>query len=302
MKNLFLLISAIFCMGHMACEDPPPTPDPTPPPMNGIKRGAADFSFRDYGPINNRPLKVWYYAPQDSIKDLEVVFVMHGFSRNGRDYRDNWISLANQYNCLILAPEFSDAQYPDSRSYNLGNLFDENELPNAEEEWSFSIMDALFSHLQEEYAIKADSFYIFGHSAGSQFVHRYMLFRPDNKAKMAIAANAGWYTLPKLDEAFPYGLQDAPATEENIRKAFAKRMVVLLGTEDNDPNDSSLRTTPEANAQGAHRFARGNFFFQLASDQATQLNTPFNWSLETVEGVGHSNSLMAAPAAKLFFD
>ncbi|MDW3650929.1 MAG: alpha/beta hydrolase [Bacteroidia bacterium] len=301
MKKLPMLFSSLFLVAIIACEETPAEPEPPTPPKSGISRGAGDISFSDYSPISNRPLKVWYYAPQDSIKELEVVFVMHGLGRNGRDYRDNWIGLANQYNCLILVPEFSDAQYPGSRSYNLGNLFDENDQPNAEEEWSFSIMDALFSHIQEEYSVRADSFYLFGHSAGSQFVHRYLLFRPENKAKMAIAANAGWYTLPKLDEAFPYGLQDAPATEENIRKAFAKRMLILLGTEDNDPNASSLRKTPEANAQGAHRFARGNFFFQLARDQATQLNTPFNWSLQTVEGVGHSNSLMAAPAAEQFF-
>ncbi|MEM6801516.1 MAG: alpha/beta hydrolase [Bacteroidota bacterium] len=286
----------------MACEEETPPPDPSPPVEQGIRKGAGDFIYRGYQPLANKPLKVWYYAPEDEMADLEIVCVMHGAARNGRDYRDSWISLANQYKFLLLAPEFSEAAYPDGRSYNLGNIFDRNDQQNPEETWAFHIIDALIDEVQSQISSKQDSFFIYGHSAGAQFVHRYHLFHPNNKAKKSIAANAGWYTMPELDRAFPYGLEGTPTSLADVRSAFSKSLSILLGTADNDPNATNLRQTAEAKAQGPHRFARGNYFFQQSESEAMNLNTVFNWELKTVEGVGHSNAQMAPAAAALFFE
>jgi ribulose 1,5-bisphosphate carboxylase large subunit-like protein len=41
--------------------------------------------------------------------------------------------------------------------------------------------------------------YLFGHSAGARYAHRMVEFVPEAKAKMVIAANSGWYTLPDLN-------------------------------------------------------------------------------------------------------
>ena len=73
-------------------------------------------------------------------------------------------------------------------------------------------------------------------------------------------------------------------------------MTILLGDQDTDPEDPNLRRTPEALAQGDHRMARGLAFYETARAAAEQLDVPFNWSLEMVEGADHDNRLMA-PAA-----
>lgn len=286
----------------MACEEEVPPPDPNPPAEQGIRKGAGDFMYRGYEALANKAVRVWYYAPEEELENLEIVCVMHGASRNGRDYRDSWISLANQYKFLLLAPEFSEAAYPAASSYNLGNMFDENDQQNPEEEWSFNIIDALIEEVKTQISSKEDSFFLYGHSAGAQFVHRYHLFHPNNKAQKSIAANAGWYTLPELDKAFPYGLAGTAANTSDIQQAFTNKLIVLLGTEDNDPNASNLRQTIEAKEQGPHRFARGNYFFQQSQSAAMKLNTVFNWELKTVEGVGHSNANMAPAAAAVFFE
>ena len=54
--------------------------------------------------------------------------------------------------------------------------------------------------------------------------------------------------------------------------------------------------------QGKHRFERGNFFYKMAKDEANELGIVFNWKLQTVPNVGHSNTNIAPVAAKLFSD
>ena len=77
-------------------------------------------------------------------------------------------------------------------------------------------------------------------------------------------------------------------------------MTILLGENDTDPNASSLRKTEEAMRQGIHRFQRGNYFYNMAKDKAGELGVIFNWKIQTVPNVGHSNSEMAPIAAQIF--
>ena len=77
-------------------------------------------------------------------------------------------------------------------------------------------------------------------------------------------------------------------------------MTIILGENDTDPNDSSLRKTEQAMRQGIHRFDRGNYFFDMAKERADQLGVTFNWKIETVPNVGHSNTKIAPVAAQIF--
>jgi hypothetical protein len=78
-------------------------------------------------------------------------------------------------------------------------------------------------------------------------------------------------------------------------------LVVLLGTEDTDPNHVNLRRTPEAMAQGPHRFARGHFFYEAGRKQAAVLGVPLGWKLATAPGVAHHDAGMAAFAVEWLF-
>lgn len=76
---------------------------------------------------------------------------------------------------------------------------------------------------------------------------------------------------------------------------------MLLGELDNDPNDEELRRTEEANAQGAHRLARGRYYYETALSAAQSLQVPLAWSLETVPDVAHQNGPMARAAEVFLF-
>ncbi len=244
-------------------------------------------------------LPVWYQLPDQVAPDTPVVVVMHGVKRDADRYRDEWANLAQAYRMIVVVPEFSEADFPGSRGYNTGFLTRADGTPRPRALWSFGMIEPLFDAVRSRFGTQVPRYTIYGHSAGAQFVHRFVMFMPEARIEQAIAANAGWYTLPDPAIAYPYGTGSAPIAALSLTASLGQPLMVLLGTADNNPNASDLRTTPEANAQGPHRFARGQSFFAAGRAAATRLGTGFGWKLELVPGVGHQNGLMANAAARL---
>ena len=117
-----------------------------------------------------------------------------------------------------------------------------------------------------------------------------------------VVANADWYMMPDFDVSFPYGLGHSAVDRNRLELGLQLPVTLLLGEEDTDTDDDNLRTTPEAMAQGPHRLARGQAFFEAARAAADQLGVPFNWSLHTVPETGHDNRLMAPAAIPFLLD
>jgi len=261
--------------------------------------GAGRFDFVDDKGNADLPLTVWYYRPKAFERQRPVLFVIHGRDRNGAEYRDAWIEHAEQGGYLLLCPEFSRENYPDFRKFNLGYMFDDDDQPRDKERWSFMAIEHLFDRVVQDNQLDASGYTIYGHSAGGQFVHRMAIFLPEARFKRAIAANPGWYTMPKSMVSFPYGLQGSGLGDEYLKQALQRRLVVLLGTADANPDDENLLTNEEANAQGPHRFARGQSFYQAGEAAARELSADFKWELIEVPDVGHDNVKMAPAASKL---
>ncbi len=116
--------------------------------------------------------------------------------RNADTYRDHWIPLACRFNFLILVPRFSERQFS-SRDHHRGNMRDENGRFQPERLWIFTVIDSIFQYVRRTLQLTVDHYALYGHSAGGQFVHRYTLFRSSTYVDMLIAANAGWYTMPR---------------------------------------------------------------------------------------------------------
>lgn len=244
-------------------------------------------------------LPVWYQLPDKVTAETPVVFVMHGVNRDADRYRDEWADLARRHGFIVIVPKFSRSDFPGSRGYNTGYFIEEDGVSRPRSLWSFAAIEPLFDDVRARFGTRAARYTIYGHSAGAQFVHRFVLFMPEARIDQAIAANAGWYTMPDLATPFPYGLSGAPVDERALSAALGQRVTVLLGTADTDRSDPNLRKTPEADAQGPHRFARGQRFFEQGQKAATLRGTPFAWKLVTVPDVSHSNGRMAEAAAPL---
>lgn len=168
-------------------------------------------------------------------------------------------------------------------------------------DWLFADFDRIFETAREALDLEAESYDMFGHSAGGQILHRLVLFRPNSRADRILAANSGWYTVPTFDVDFPYGLGDTPATEDQLRESFAADLVLFLGElDDADETRGSLRGGP-ADRQGPGRLSRGRYFHHRAREAADELETDLRWKIEVVPGVGHDYRRMSRAAADYLY-
>ena len=257
---------------------------------------AGQFSFARW---DGAELPVFYALPDKVERDTPVVIVMHGVNRDADRYRDEWAALARAHGLIAVCPQFAAADFPGALGYNTGYFTTADGAPRPRAQWSFAAIEPLFDDVRARFGTEVPRYTIYGHSAGSQFVHRYVLFTPEARIERAIAANAGWYTMPDPAVAFPYGLGDTPIVADDLAAALGKPLTVLLGTADTDRADTDLRKTPEADAQGPHRFARGQTFYARGQEAAEAAGVPFGWTIEFVPGVAHSNAGMAEAAARI---
>ncbi|MDE2980666.1 MAG: alpha/beta hydrolase [Gemmatimonadota bacterium] len=317
------LILAVGCSGcgERDAADSNPAAEAAPG-VPALQSGSGQFTFHDARGNADRPITVRYHMPDGYTPETPIVFVMHGASRTGQRYFDDWEEHAIAHGFLLVVPEFDADNYPGSQWYNLGNVFpdpDAETTPNAdrpadagadqaaagsatrnpESAWSFAAIEHLFDAVRAATGSTRTTFRIFGHSAGSQFVHRLLMTRPDAPVERAVAANAGWYTMPDESVAWPYGLGDSGFDAAGLAGFLQLPVTVLLGDADTVTTAGNLRRTPEAMLQGPHRFTRGHTFYAAAQSAAEALGVDFGWALDTVPGAGHSNALMAPRAAEI---
>ncbi len=302
-----LAILAVACGGCGESDGGDQDPAAAQAPVTiELHPGSGQFTFRDARGNADRPITVRYHMPEGHGPETPIVFVMHGNSRAGERYFNDWEPHAAAHGFLLLVPVFDTDSYPGNQWYNLGNVFPDADSPeasggarNPESAWTFTAIEHLFDAVRTATGSTRTTFRIFGHSAGSQFVHRLLMTRPDAPVERAVAANAGWYTMPDDGTAWPYGLGGSGFEVAGLAGLLQLPVTVLLGDADTITTSSNLRRTPEAMLQGPHRFTRGHTFHAAARSAAESLGVPFGWALDTVPGAGHSNALMAPRAAEI---
>ncbi len=262
-----------------------------PPALAQLAVGSSRIELPEPTGVTAAPLPVWLHRPASWRPDGPVLVVMHGVGRDADRYRDHWRPLAERHGLLLLAPEFSTAKYPGAAWYNNGGAVAAGGQPRPRAQWSFFAIDRAAAAVRRMAGAPPGGFLLYGHSAGAQFVHRYLLLTGAPMASGIAIANAGSYTLPRTDLSFPQGLAglDSPA----LGPALSRPALLALGEADTDPAHPALPHQPWAEAQGPHRLARGHFFFAAAQEAASRAGVALGWRLLLVPGVGHSDSGMA---------
>ena len=266
--------------------------------------GGGYFEFSDFQSL---VIKTYYHIPIYVTNNTPIVFVFHGAGRNAKDYRDAMIAKANQFNFIVIVPEFSIANFPGGDGYNLGNVFIDGDNPsigtlNPEDEWAFSVIEPLFDFIKQSLNNFTPKYHIFGHSAGGQFAHRFMMFKPNARFDKVVSSGSGWYTVSNMDINFPYGFKNSPLEDNSFENLFEKQLTIQIGELDNDPNSAGLRHNQFADAQGLNRLERANHFFDEALQLSQENNLEFNWDLHINEEGTHNYLTASESAANLIFN
>jgi hypothetical protein len=270
--------------------------------QNLIPNTTGSFTYNPSGALSSKSIEVFYHIPNGEVKMMPILMSFHGVNRNAADYRDYWISMANSNKFMVFAPQFSDEDFSTGDAYNLANIFNDGDNPssstfNAKEEWTFSVLDPLFEQIKSAVSGTQEKYNGWGHSAGAQFLQRFVLYLPNSKLDIAVCSNAGWYTVPEFSVDFPYGLKKGQLPNLDLKLALSKKLIIHLGTGDTDQNSPGLRHNSVVDAQqGASRLDRGRYFFAESQSTAQSLNTTFNWEKDEVFAVAHEAQKMANDA------
>ena len=261
--------------------------------------GRASIPYLD--PLSpDRPLVLECYRAPSHRPDRPVVLVQHGMGRNGDEYCEAWVPAADKHGLLIVAVTFPKASWPDALHYNDGHVLAGDGTVRPREAWSQAIPGRVFALLRQGGVTTRDRAFLWGHSAGGQFVHRLMGTQPHAPFEAAGPANAGWYTLPTLDRAYPEGLGGIGLSLDDVVALLAYPMVIFAG--DQDLLAENLPAHPAAAAQGPTRFARAHHYLAQGLAEAARLGVPCAWRIVVVPGIGHEGMRMAAVAAAYWFD
>jgi len=283
MKNLFFLV-LISCLSQ------------------NLKANQGSFIFESWdGPS----LNVFFSSPRKINAATRLVVVMHGKKRNAEEYRNQWVESADELNLLVIVPEFNNKDFPSVWGFNYGNIKTSEMASIPKRMHAFSAIEPLAKQVIIKFQLKSDHWGIYGHGAGAHFVHRYVLHQPEASHTLAIASNLGWY-LSMTDQEWPFGLTNSNIDDQQLKKAFSRYFLLVLGRADTstEPDSSYAKENWETvTLQGPHRLARGRNFFRSAIKKSKELDQFFKWGMVEVPTTkSHSNTEQMLPyAAEMFY-
>ncbi len=273
-----------------------------------FNRGAGQFDYSAYHPLKDKPVTIFYYIPtKGDVSKMKILISMHGAERSGMIQRGVWRNLAEKHGFIVIAPQFTHENGYQENDYQFGGVSKTKKKFDLkpEEEWTYKIIESLFDYTKKLTGNKSKNYDMFGHSAGGQFVHRYLLMTPEARVNKAIAANPGNYTYPidtktynlnttEIETAdWPYSLHNTPfASKKRLAAYFKRDLVIAIGTADT-ASTKTIDKSPLANLvnlQGNNRYERAQNYFNFCKALAKQNELKFNWTLFEVPNAGHSST------------
>ena len=241
-------------------------------------------------------VEVFYITPEEINEDTKVIFVIHGNSRNAEDYLGAWIPHVLNKNVIVAAPQFTTTDF---RYFFLLEMAESSgKINNNKNEYINNSISLFFNYMKSKFSLSTQTYSMFGHSAGAQFTHRFMLLSKDKRISNAVIANAGWYTFITNDE-FPYGIKNSPIniSNEQIKWFMSSKVNLLIGSE--DIGSKSVNSSKGAKLQGITRVDRANSYFNSLITSAEDRNYALRWNYRVLDNVDHDFKKVTPIAANI---
>ena len=251
----------------------------------------ATFAYWDKPDV-----EIFYITPEEINEDTKVLFVIHGNSRNAEDYLSAWIPHIKNKNVIVAAPQFNKANF--SNFFLLEMAESSGNVNKDKSKYINNSISLFFNYIKSKLSSDIETYSMFGHSAGAQFTHRYMLLSKDKRISNAVVANAGWYTFISNAD-FPYGIKSSPIiiSDEHLRWFMSNKVNLLIGSE--DIGSKSLNSSKGAKLQGITRVDRANSYFNSLITKAEDSNYALRWNYRVLDNVDHDFKKVTPYAANI---
>ena len=247
---------------------------------------------------NNSDVELFYTLPEEINNQTQVLFIVHGGARDSEKYLDIWKKFTEHKNIILVAPEFKRADYED---YEYLNISDDYGVLNKNlNEHLHNSLSIFFSFFKSKYNLEIDTYKLYGHSGGAQFVHRLLLFSDYDNVSSAVIAGARSYTFLN-NENYPYGLKESNhLSDKKIKRYLSQRVTFLIGNQDIKKFESSKKNNIQGKAmQGNNRFEVGINYFNNLITVSERQKIPLRWKFQIAKGVAHDNEKMSLLASEI---
>lgn len=244
--------------------------DPAQPvPFSGLRAHKAQGAELDY----------FAYVPRTATTDSPLLVTVHGIERMALQHAVRFSALAETHGFIVLAPMFAKDRVPRYQRLERGPKGD----------CPITAFELTVDHVQRATGLNPSPLRLFGYSGGAQFAMRYTLAGALPVGRLVLAA-PGWFTMPDTQQAFPYGLGDAPALEgrvADLQRLLSIPVLLTVGVEDTRRDRSLNRSAQVESSQGKTRLQRAHRWYDAMTAVVKARGLPQMIQLKLLEGAGH---------------
>jgi len=230
------------------------------------------FTFEDPGNF-----EYMSYKPASFQNGNGMLIAIHSSSYNPVSYYHFFKDMADSYGVVLFVPYFNETEWSSYNRVFTSNFRADTHLQN------------LIDTAASETGADKTKLYLYGQSAGGQFVHRYLLSHPENIFRIVISS-PGWWTFPRQDWAFAYGIGDSSVIPDDIRfdlfKVNSVKKKVIIGELDTK-RDESVFQSEMADLQGLNRLQRATHWVNRMSLFSIDNNLNHTIRYEIIPGAEH---------------
>jgi len=242
------------------------------------------------------------YVPTTLSENTKILVLVHGTPKDGTAeenaefYVNSWKTFAEEHDYILIAPAFNQedfsSRYGDQAMTGYRGLFG-REI--GADEWVIRLVEAY----QSAFELSNAQYNLYGHSAGGQFVGRFLVTHPE-KVRKAVITSAATYPQPDIDINWPFGMGELHTTitwDENISNrvdiipekqkwldATQIHLTVIVGLDDKEEIPLELII----GQKGRNRFTIARNWIKDMSTFAEANGVESQFMIELIPGIGHS--------------